>query len=100
MWKYLVLTLLGLTFAAGAAPSKDQAKAPQAKAPQAKAPQARAPKECFPILRIAGGVPTQSDGPIPYSVWYYVLYQPFCAGKSAKTCVWACGKAPLSGRRR
>lgn len=89
MWKYLVLTLLGLTFAAGAAHSKDEAKEPQAKARQAKAP-----KECFPILRGAGGAPTQTDGPIPYSVWYYVLYQTFCEGKSAKTCVWACGKAP------
>ncbi len=77
MRKNLVLTLLGLSFAAGAAQSKDQAKAP---------------KNCFPILRKAGGAPTQPDGPIPYSVWYYVLYQPFCEGKSAKTCVWACGK--------
>lgn len=79
MLKYLLLTLLGLTLAAGAAQSKDQAKAP---------------KNCFPILRMPGSAPTQPDGPIPYSVWYYVLYQPFCDGRSAKTCVWACGKAP------
>lgn len=84
MWKYLVLILLGFSFAAGAAQSKDQAKAPQAKAP----------KECFPILRMPGGAPMRPYGSIPYSVWYYVLYQPFCEGKSAKTCVWACAKTP------
>ncbi|MCQ4188805.1 hypothetical protein [Methylocystis suflitae] len=90
MWKYLVLTLLGLSVAAGAAQSKDHAKAPQAKAPQARAPT---------ILRMPGGAQTQPDGPIPYSVWYYVLYQPFCEGKSAKTCVWACGEAPAQAGR-
>jgi hypothetical protein len=78
MWKYLVLTLLGLTFAVGAARSKDQAKAP---------------KNCLPIFRTPGGAPTRLYGQIPYSVWYYVLYQPVCDGKSAKTCVWACGTA-------
>lgn len=79
MWKYLFLTLLGVTLAAGAAQSKDQAKAP---------------KKCLPILRTPGVAPTRPYGQIPYSVWYYALYQPFCDGKSAKKCIWACGKPP------
>jgi hypothetical protein len=79
MLKHLFLVLLGLTLAAGAAQSKDQAKAP---------------KKCLPILRTPGGAPTHPYGQIPYSVWYYVLYQPFCDGKSAKKCMWACGKPP------
>jgi hypothetical protein len=82
MWKYLLISLLGLTFAGGAAQSKDQAKAP---------------KNCLPILRTAGGAPMRPYGQMPYSVWYYVLYQPFCDGKSAKTCIWACGEAPAQG---
>ncbi|WP_148277150.1 hypothetical protein [Methylocystis sp. SC2] len=79
MLKYPLLILLGLTLAAGAAQSKGQAKAP---------------KNCLPILRAAGGAPTRPYGQIPYSVWYYVLYQPVCDGKSEQTCIWACGKPP------
>jgi hypothetical protein len=26
--------------------------------------------------------------PMPYSVWYYALYEPFCAGKPRGACDW------------
>jgi hypothetical protein len=77
------MILLGLAFAAGAAESENQGKAPK-----------KAPKECFPILRMPRSDPTPPGGPIPYSSWYYVLYEPFCQGKSADKCIWACGRVP------
>jgi hypothetical protein len=81
--RLVVLALLGLAFASGAVQSKDQQKASK-----------KPPKGCFPILRIPPGDPTPPDGPIPYSVWYYTLYDQFCQGKSEDKCIWACAKKP------
>jgi hypothetical protein len=81
MRKFLAIALLGLAFAAGPAQSKDKGCC------------VKVPKECFTYLRQVPGDPTPPDGPIPYSVWYYSLYEPFCKGKSEAACIWACAKA-------
>jgi len=62
-------------------------------------------KECFPVLRIPPeeyvyrpAVFSPPDHPVPYSVYYYNLYQQFCAGESADKCIWACEKVrPVRG---
>lgn len=86
MKKYLALAVLCFALAGGAAQSKELGKAP---------------KECFPILRIppeeyvySPAVFYPPDWPVPYSVYYYNLYQQFCAGEPADKCIWACGKVP------
>lgn len=88
MKKYLALALVGFSLITGAAQSKEQG---------------RAPKECFPFLRIppeeyvySPAVFYPPDRPIPYSVYYYNLYQQFCAGEPAEKCIWACEKVPTA----
>ena len=91
MIKYLAIALLSLVFMAGPAQSKD--KPAQSKDKKDKGCCVKVPKECFTYLRQLPGDPTPPDGPIPYSVWYYSLYEPFCKGKSEAACIWACAKA-------
>lgn len=86
--KYHILAAL-LAFAGGAA--------------QTGAKDIEAPKECVPMLRIPveNYVPdavlfSPPDGPVPYSVWRYNLYDAFCRGKPAKDCIWAC--APVRSK--
>ena len=83
MRKSLVLALLALAVACAQVHSKEQGKASK-----------KAPKECFPLLREPEGNYAPFDGAIPYSVWYYNLYEQFCHGKSEAKCMWACAKAP------
>lgn len=86
--KYHILAAL-LAFAGGAA--------------QTGAGASKAPKECVPTLRIPveNYVPdaflfSPPDGPVPYSVWRYNLYDAFCRGKPEKDCVWEC--APVHSK--
>ncbi len=86
MKTHVVLALIGLALASGTTPSQAQGCCIET------------PKACYPILRIpideyvsnpAAFYPP--DRPVPYSVWYYSLYEPFCAGKPESHCIWACG---------
>jgi hypothetical protein len=85
MRKHLILALIGLAFASGPVQSKDRERAAM-----------QPPKNCYPVLRTPPGDPTPPDGPIPYSVWYYTLYDQFCRGKSEEKCIWACAKKPAA----
>ena len=85
----LALALLGFTLSDGATRSRAEGCC------------VKTPKQCFPALRIppeeyvySPAVFSPPDGPVPYSVWYYTLYDQFCQGKSEEKCVWACAKKP------
>jgi hypothetical protein len=89
MKRQLALALISLAFAGGATQS------------EAGGCCVDVPKACYPILRIPvenyvynPAVFYPPDHPIPYSTWYYSLYEPFCAGKPAASCIWACGPVP------
>jgi hypothetical protein len=89
MKQYLALALLGLGLASGTTQSKAEGCCIEV------------PKACYPILRIPAEEYVYSpavfyppDRPVPYSVWYYAFYQPFCADKPKADCIWACGRVP------
>lgn len=91
MKKYLAFALFGIALAGGATESNAQGCCIDV------------PKVCYPVLRIpvekyiyAPALFSPPDRPVPYSVWYYSFYQPFCAGKSEAECIWACAPAPVS----
>jgi hypothetical protein len=52
------------------------------------------PLQCLPVLRVSpavyGAEPPYPPHPVPYSVWYYSLWEPHCAGKPAAACPSAC----------
>ncbi len=82
MPKHLILTSLALIVAGSSAQTQAGYKVP---------------KECVPVLRIPveSYVPypalfSPPDGPRPYSVYYYNLYETFCHGKAEKDCIWTC----------
>ncbi|MFO1125189.1 MAG: hypothetical protein U1E25_07875 [Methylocystis sp.] len=89
MKKILVLALLSLAVGGGAIQSRAAGCC------------SKTPEHCFPVLRIPPDQYVYSsaaffppDKPVPYSVWYYSLYQAFCPGQPAGKCIWACAKAP------
>ncbi len=87
MKNYLALALIGLTVAGAASLSNAAANA--------------APQECLPVLRFPPENPavTPPGHPVLYSQWYYLFYEPFCAGKPADKCIWACIKVPTCRTR-
>ncbi len=89
MKKLLAFALLGLALCGGATQSSAAGCCIET------------PKQCFPVLRIppedyvySPAVFFPPDKPVPYSVWRYSLYEPFCSGQPAAKCIWACAKAP------
>jgi hypothetical protein len=50
--------------------------------------EARAVRGCWASLRAYDAGVFYPPQPILYSVWYYALYEPFCAGKPKGACDW------------
>jgi hypothetical protein len=50
--------------------------------------EARAVRGCWASLNAYDAGVFYPPQPISYSVWYYALYEPFCAGKPKGACDW------------
>jgi len=64
--------------------------------------EARAVRDCWAFLKAYDSGVFYPPQPFTYSVWYYALYEPFCAGKPEGACDWGvrCDRYRLASCQR